>query len=66
MNAQTPEERAVLDRNLKQIELAQTPENLWFAGQKLNHQPNLIEAVMHFIKFGGSENFAENESAKKS
>lgn len=42
----------------KQTEEAlKSPENAWFAGEKLGHSPSPNEAIMYFIQNGGAENF---------
>lgn len=52
----SPEEVDV--RNRAQIEEAQSDENRWYAGEDLGRPPTDREALMHYIKHGGAEEFA--------
>jgi hypothetical protein len=44
----------------RQIEIALGPYNMWLTGEEVHHPPNEQEALLHFAKFGGSEEFAEH------
>lgn len=35
-----------------------SPENMWFAGERLGHPPSPSEAAGHYISHGGADHFA--------
>ena len=46
----------------QQMEQILSPDNKWFAGEKLNRTPTVDEAAEHFVAHGGAENFANQYS----
>jgi hypothetical protein len=50
--------------NAEQKEML-SPENKWFAGEALKHDPSPEECALHYIKNGGAKAYADKASPKK-
>ena len=56
-----PERKPIPLREYLELEKEEmlSPENRWFAGEKLGHSPTDQEAEMYYIQNGGAEGFAK-------
>jgi len=61
-----PEEKPLPLREYLELEKEEmhSPENKWFAGEKLGHPPTDKEAEMYYIENGGPEGFAKRHILK--
>ncbi|PIZ99564.1 MAG: hypothetical protein COX77_01080 [Candidatus Komeilibacteria bacterium CG_4_10_14_0_2_um_filter_37_10] len=42
-----------------QIQEALGPENMWFTGEEVGHEPNHFEAFQHYVDSGAAARFAQ-------
>jgi len=66
MNPASPmSEEEIRQRNLAQYQQIVSPDNLWYAGERLGHPPSPEEALIHFATQGGAKKFAEDWNQQK-
>ena len=61
-----PEEKPLPLKEYLELEKQEmlSPENKWFAGEKLGHPPTDQEAEMYYVENGGPEGFAQRHLLK--
>jgi len=52
-------------RNKDQQAEALGDDNMWFAGEKIGHEPSDEEAVRHYIESGGAKDYAERHKKEE-
>lgn len=59
-------EQALLRQHLEgqQVEM-RSPENKWYAGERLGRDPTPDECAMHYIQHGGSEDYYKKHGWKR-